>query len=461
MSGDQPWGDDVLGRADIAGRLTNLIRNQSAPYVISIHGYWGTGKTFLLKRWQKDLENQQFRAIYFNAWEDDFCDDPLVAILGQLSEYFKESNLKSLAAKVGEVAAPLIWQNVRGVLEKHTGITLVLDQSKETRQNPLESYLSQRATKDKLKGYLTEMSAKVRDETGHPMVFIIDELDRCRPTFAIELLERVKHIFDVPNLVFVFGINRDELCTSLESLYGNIDATVYLRRFFDMEFILPEVDSVTFGSHLMRKYGLGEFFVALSRDANSKLHAEEFDVLISYFPALWGHLGLSLRDIDHCVRSIALVGRNLELRYYMYPWLLGLLITLKLTNSSLYRRFKQGDCLGSEVINHIYEAADFQTLDRGSIHTVNVIEAFLYRIEAGFDGWTNNTPTALSQLQLLKNGQELTHPQFLSKRTIEAGAQRASRLIDIAQSWRSFDLDFKVVNYLAALIDLHQELVRR
>ena len=54
-------------------------------------------------------------------------------------------------------------------------------------------------------------------DTGQPLVFIIDELDRCRPTFAIELLERVKHIFDVPNIVFVFGINRSELVKALDS----------------------------------------------------------------------------------------------------------------------------------------------------------------------------------------------------------------------------------------------------
>ena len=42
----------------------------------------------------------------------------------------------------------------------------------------------------------------------------------------IELLERVKHIFDVPNIVFVFGVNRDELCKSLKSIYGDIEADV-------------------------------------------------------------------------------------------------------------------------------------------------------------------------------------------------------------------------------------------
>ena len=79
---DNPWADDALKRSEVAEKLTNLITGQSDPFVISLHGQWGTGKTFLLKRWQKQLENDGFRAIYFNAWEDDFCDDPLVAIIG-------------------------------------------------------------------------------------------------------------------------------------------------------------------------------------------------------------------------------------------------------------------------------------------------------------------------------------------------------------------------------------------
>ena len=82
VSAAEPWADDVLDRNQLAERLTNLIQNQSAPFTFSIHGNWGTGKTFLLRRWQKELENEGFKAVYFNAWEDDFCDDPLLAILG-------------------------------------------------------------------------------------------------------------------------------------------------------------------------------------------------------------------------------------------------------------------------------------------------------------------------------------------------------------------------------------------
>ena len=112
----------------------------------------------------------------------------------------------------------------------------------------------------------------MKKETGHPLIFIIDELDRCRPTFAIELLERVKHIFDIPNMIFVFGINRSELCSSLQSIYGEIDAGVYLRRFFDMEFSLPEIDSEPFCKSLMEKYKLNDFFSELSKNTNINPH---------------------------------------------------------------------------------------------------------------------------------------------------------------------------------------------
>ena len=122
-----------------------------------------------------------------------------------------------------------------------------------------------RATKDELKKGLEKLSEAVFKRLQHPLVFIIDELDRCRPTFAIELLERVKHIFDVPYLVFVFGINRDELCKSLSSIYGEINTDVYLRRFFDFGFQLQEVESQAFVEHLIDKFQLGEAFRSLDK----------------------------------------------------------------------------------------------------------------------------------------------------------------------------------------------------
>ena len=459
VSAEEPWGDDVLERAQIAAKLTNLIRDQSAPFAISIHGYWGTGKTFMLKRWQKDLENQGLMAIYFNAWEDDFCDDPLLAIIGQLDSHFKEGVFRTIADRIRETALPLLWRNALGVLNKTTGLTLEAGQTGQ--MNLVAEYLKQRETKDELKDALEQLSTKVVEETGQPLIFIIDELDRCRSTFAVELLERVKHIFDVPNMVFVFGINRDELCSSLQSIYGTIDADVYLRRFFDMEFTLPEVDSEKFGRHLMQRFGLGEFFGELSRNASNRVHSEDFGVLVNYFPALWGRLGLSLRDIDYCVRLIALVGTNLELRNFMHPWLLGLLISLKLKNLALYRQFIQGQCLASQVMDYLDTILPTQGPDDRLVGTLDEIEVELYLAEAVSSHTTSREATPRTQLELIQQGKEPSHPEYLSKRTGSSDAQRAGRLISMFQSDRRWPFPAISVSYLANLIDLHQKLVRR
>ena len=457
VSSSEPWGDDVLGRAEIAGRLTNLIRDQSVPFTVSVHGQWGTGKTFMLKRWQKDLEKQGFQAIYFNAWEDDFCDDPLLAIIGQLAEHFNkdESTFKSLAANVGKKGVLLLRQNALGILERQTGVTLELKQDGTNQWDPLEDYLAQRATKDELKEDLTNLSAKVRSETGHPLVFIIDELDRCRPTFAIELLERVKHIFDVPDMVFAFGVNRDELCKSLASIYGEIDVDVYLRRFFDMEFTLPEADSAEFAWHLMARFELDDFFSGLSAKAQNRMHQSEYRVLATYFPRIWSSLGLSLRDIDYCVKLIALTGKNIELHNYMYPWLIGLLITVKLKNLGLYRRFIRGLCYGSEVVDFVDGVLNSEVDDTLS-GLSDRIEAELYMAQPRV-----GPSSPLVQLRLLQQDEPLTHPDYLSRRTRTSGSERAGALIRIIEAPRESHIPYSSVASVARMIDLHQEMVRR
>ena len=134
------------------------IRTQSHPFTISIHGYWGTGKTFLLQRWQRDLETDGFKAIYFNAWEDDFCDDPLLAILGQLAEYFQDPRLKSLASAAIEIAKPLLRQTVLSLVKTTTGLTLDFSQSHPP--TLMDEYLGQRRTKDELKAHLATLGVE-------------------------------------------------------------------------------------------------------------------------------------------------------------------------------------------------------------------------------------------------------------------------------------------------------------
>ena len=458
---DDPWNDDILGRREIAARLTKLIQHQEAPFVISIDGNWGTGKTFLLKRWQADLQNQGFSAVYFNSWEDDFCDDPLLAILGQMTEHFKEkTELKQLADSVASVAIPLLKRNVISVLEKHTGLVLELESQEQPERDLIAEYLEQRATKGRLRKDLGQLASTVLMETGHPLVFIIDELDRCRPTFAIELLERVKHIFDVPNMLFVFGVNRRELYSALQSVYGEIESNIYLRRFFDMEFSLPEVDSELFCRNLLGRFGFAEFFQSLDKGVTSNARLDEFQLLHNYMPILWGRLGLSLRDMDYCVRMIALVGKSLDPQQSIFPWLLGILIPLKLINTTLYRQFIQGNCHGSEVMNYVENEISLNDSDLASGPTIglvsilNIIESQLYRAEKQ-DYGTSEPSSALDQLKLKQDNTPLTHPDYLSKRTQNADIKRITRLIELSSSGSMLDFWDNIIDHTAALIDLH------
>lgn len=451
-----PWSDDALGRSEVAKALTNLIRDQESPFVISLHGRWGTGKTFLLRRWQKQLENDSYQCVYFNAWEDDFCDDPLTAIIGQLSGIFSAGRFKDPVERIKEAAKPLLMQSYIGVLNKLTGVNLNAVRD-EIGESAFQEYANQRKQKDDLKARLTEFASEVRSQTCHPLVFVIDELDRCRPTFTIELLERVKHIFDVPNVVFVFGINREELCVSIQSVYGNINADVYARRFFDMEFVLPNLDAVAFCKSLIERYKLKTFF------DDQQLSA---DRLIGFFPIVSRCFDFSLRDMDHCIRTIVFVRKNTEERRGhgkgpgLQAILLSILVSLRLKNSTLYHEFVRGDRKGSEVMDFIDDRIDRTNLDDSTERDLDVIEAYLYLN----DKRTGNSDISASIRELrdlteaLKNGDERPHMESISKRTQISEIKRVDRLFSMVNHPDNRYGENRELARMLGLIELYQPI---
>ena len=457
---NDPWADDLLARQDIAAWLTNLIATQEPPITISLQGQWGTGKTFMLRRWQKQLENEGFKAIYFNAWEDDFCDDPLLAIVGQLSDYFKEGYLKTVARRVAQIAMPLIRENLLGVLKATTGVTIKVDQRGQGNKTLLDAYLEQRGTKDKLKNELGELSRQVAKEADHPLVFIIDELDRCRPTFAIELLERVKHIFDVENTVFVFGLNRDELSKALASVYGDINTEVYLRRFFDFEFTLPEVGSVGFASHLLAKFQLGQVFQSLSAATGRPEPIHDFNNYQRILPKLWSALGLSLRDIDYGIRLIALLSRNVHPRSLTHPFLLTVLIAMKFKKPDFYHALVMGNFRTSEIMNFIDGTLREDLSDRDLSAILDRIEGFLYCADSDNSEYGERGAIALAELVRVSDDASGMDFLVISRRARNANQRQLDQIREAIGHGRELRIDGNVLGNLAALIDTYQTGLR-
>ncbi len=92
-----------------------------------------------------------------------------------------------------------------------------------------------------------------------PLFLVIDELDRCRPNYAIEFLEIVKHIFDIPNIIFVIATDSQQLSHAINAVYGdNFASERYLKRFFDQEYTLKTPSSYDYCYSMFKQYGLLE-----------------------------------------------------------------------------------------------------------------------------------------------------------------------------------------------------------
>ena len=162
---------------------------------------------------------------------------------------------------------------------------------------------------------------------------VIDELDRCRPSYAVELLEVVKHLFGVDRIVFVLAINRSELAHSVRALYGSgFDADNYLRRFFDVDFQLPEPGRRAFINSMIEAVNIREYFErALDEECMMLRHSFGF-----LMQAFFGGPDLSLRTIAQAIHRLGLVFASLRSDQPSFIPMVVVLLIIRTIDSDLY-----------------------------------------------------------------------------------------------------------------------------
>ena len=373
--GNNPWADDMLDRKSTAERLVNMIAGQAGPLTIGLNGRWGEGKTFFLKRFQKSYQDRQGGAIYFNAWQDDFLDDPLLSLLGQLQD--------SIGRLPQETLSDSVKQAIPFVL-KHAGVALFksfvknaakinidavsADDLETVVKKLLDEYATASASRDELVKALAMLAKSIRDGTDKPLVIIVDELDRCRPTFAIEMLERIKHLFAVENIVFVLGIDRGQLESSIKSVYGAIDAQGYLQRFIDVEFALPR--SSIYGFLQDR---LEEPQLAKAIDPVGGMHV--IKSFFSAFCAIADAQRLPPRAVEYATRKFALVACAKDHESHAWTVLTAFAVGLSLfPDKRLFIRFMNCECEPKDVIDAVFSSFSWNDV----ISNKSVIDAVLY-----------------------------------------------------------------------------------
>lgn len=317
----EPFEGDQLGRDVLAKQLSGYIDRLKAGAVLGIDAPWGEGKSWFGRHWAKSLEGTH-RVAFIDAFENDFVDDPFVLIASELSVLLDSPEgggltLRKKAAVVMKAIVPLGTKaiiNFAGRMLTGTsdlsaeledaakGVTDdAADGASKWIEHRIESLATERAS---MRGFRTAL-AEATQKCDHPVVVLVDELDRCKPTFAVTLIERIKHLFDVPNLVFVLLLNRRQLEVAIEGQYGaGTDGQAYLGKFVNLWFELPRSDGPSgrdrYESYVAQRLGRYGF------DQQPRSGVDAFKAEASAWARAFE---MSLRDIDRMCALFVLAGR--------------------------------------------------------------------------------------------------------------------------------------------------------
>lgn len=375
------WSGDLFGRREEAELLIGYVEsvgNQDSlqedcrGFTISVDAQYGTGKSFFLRRFAQHLKASHPVA-FVDAWADDLADEPLTAIAATLKSALEPLTSKSqrvrnrwdkVSEKTGEVAKIV----AKGVMKKGLGLLITgaaveaIDEIMKPDEDDLENVKREvgglvdgtvgKAEADLSKSGKDLMASKIADfERGQnairdlkaslaelvqalplnglksPIVIIIDELDRCRPTYAVKLLEEIKHLFDVPGIVFVLGMNSDQLSKSISGAYGSaFDGRSYLRRFINRQYSLSVPSSAPLVDLLLRerKVDLGKLYFLPIKEGGRELEEESVGGVISRYMAAYSMTARDAFQIVDLVHTSCLVtgGRGLFMPLFL-PMVFG------------------------------------------------------------------------------------------------------------------------------------------
>lgn len=452
---DDSFKNDALNRKESAEILTQLFSTIEEPFVLSIDSPWGSGKTTFIKMWGQYLLDCGYKYIYFNAWENDINENSLTALIAEIKKTIEISPNKEKSKQIFEnimnISRKIVKKAIPTIIKIGTaGVINVDDFTEEAISSATEKYALETIEEcerkqeqiSAFKQELEKYAQSIYEEENKPLIFFIDELDRCRPNFAIEILEKAKHFFSVKNIVFVIAIDKKELGNSIKAIYGNdFDTNGYLRRFIDLTYIFPSFDIGTYCKFLINRFSFETFFQ--SRTKYSELRNDE-DNLVKICQYLFSLKKFSLRTIEQCFTQVSLVLKTTKENEYLHPIYLIFLIILKNDNSDLYLRIKQNQCSIEEMLEYMY------SLDReGNFineHFGRLLEAYIVYSLINYFRYDYN-----------ENKKGYLNEKYVTKvndpNIPENEKQRAKHILDMINNL-SYRYDYNLLENLLKKIDI-------
>lgn len=258
--------NDSIGRGEFVRQFVKMLNAIEDNCTIALEGNWGSGKTFFVKQVKMvlDAHNPNYQpvngflteerrkaikekcsefnaedgstelkpqlCVYYDAWQNDNDEDPILSLVysivketGSDFSFDKKPTLDICSELINLVCDKDISKLIK-VLKGENALDLI------------------KKTKDEA-DKVSEFLQSLLPEVGERLIVFVDELDRCKPSYAVKLLEKIKHYFLDEEITFVFSVNINELQHTIKKHYGSdFDATRYLDRFFDLRAALPKFD---------------------------------------------------------------------------------------------------------------------------------------------------------------------------------------------------------------------------
>ncbi len=308
---------DEFQRKGIAENLITLLLSDAEVSPLIIDGNWGTGKTeFTLKLINLlQQKHTNVKTVYINAFREDHTNNPLMTLLTSIAKVITKEEKESLLQN----AKPAIRFALKATLKagaswilKQDGADLVNDFNDELKDaaDTTIDYMTDSFIKDHEKSQqsliaLTDSMKEIAKNT--PLILFIDELDRCRPNFAVDLLEVIKHIFSVSKVQFVLVTNTEQLSASIRHCYGkSIDSFRYLDKFIGFRFKLPDFFSDKNASILASLVHLENEIDQSPALIGSLLKSHNSHRTLSFLSLLVKENNLSLREVETFIRYIGI-----------------------------------------------------------------------------------------------------------------------------------------------------------
>ena len=241
---------DKIGREEIVDKICGLVGSlkKDKNFCLAINGAWGSGKSFVLGLIEEKLsKKQEYIIIKYDAWENTFYSDPLIAILSCVIDgieeklYLVERTEEKVkkAAKTGVNTLAKLSTKIEKLKAVIEGIkTIIKDFHNPIDTAALGDFKSYQKLLKTTKEILSEITqAEEYREKQTKLVILVDEIDRCLPDEQLKILERLHHLFDVKNCAVIVTMNQTCVAKTVETIYG-IDGYEYLRKFFNFTFRL-------------------------------------------------------------------------------------------------------------------------------------------------------------------------------------------------------------------------------